>query len=484
MRWKKSEQSVKFDKFDQNLWDDVLFDMEQVRKGRDKIWEKHDFVNHEYQDIFMQLFQGDPIMEERRDMQEDHIFNHHITQQFETWNEVAELRVSTKYDEYSAAFAMITLQPQIEKLYEENKELMDLMKQIKQLIEKLRETNDPGKAGQIEGQIQELVEQAEGQMGDIPGEFRVAVKKASDDLAEEERLMETFGLGEGQLKRMSFKERRKLAEKLKSGRMVQFANLLGQFKLVAKGVRRSKTSTVPDEVAGLELGADINNLSVESLIELATPETEMKFWEKYFNHELVQRKVVGPHALGKGPIIVVCDESGSMEAACYGGTREMWSKALSLALCDQARKNRRDFYYIGFSGGTSTYMVKFPNGRVDHAKLIEFVEHFYGGGTYPFTALMQAAHIVDSYKQNRPDIVFITDGEFGTPGGYYEDEEADKWYSEWDDIKRRTDMQAFGVAFDCNPREMAKLVDTVINLEDLQSDPSKMADVFKGVDRT
>lgn len=479
MRWNKAEQVVRFDRFDENLWQDVLFDMKQLQSGRDKIWEKHSFVNHAYQDFFMQLFQGDPMMEERRDVQEDHIFNHHIVDQFKDWTEVAELRVSTKYDEYASAFSMVTLQPSIEKLYEENKELMDMIEQMTKLLEKLAGTSDPSRAGKLQGKIQELVDKIEAEMGNISVDFRTAVKEASDDLVNEEQLMKTFGLGEGQLKRMSFKERRKLAEQLKSGRMVQFANLLGQFKLVAKGARRSKVATVPDEVAGLELGQDIGNLSVESMISLTMPELELKFWNDYVNHELVQKKVIGPHSLGKGPIIVVCDESGSMSGSCYGGTREMWSKALSLALCDQARRNRRDFYYIGFSGGESTYTVKFPNGRVDHKKLIEFVEHFYGGGTYPFPALLQAARIVESYKTNRPDIVFITDGEFGTPG-YYND---GNFWDEWSRISKATEMQSFGVAFDCDPREMKRVVDTVINLEDLQAHPEKMKDVFSAVDR-
>lgn len=479
MKWKKEDQSVKFDRFDQGLWEDVLFDMSQLQKGRDKIWEKHNYVNHAYQDFFMQLFQGDPMMEEQRDMQEDHIFNHFIVDQFQEWNEVAELRVSTKYDEYAAAFSMITLQPEIERLYEENQKLMELLKAISELLDQLAGTGDPQKAGEIEGQIQELVKQANEEMGGITVEFRAAVKEASDELANEDALMKTFGLEEGQLRRMNFNERRALAESLKTGKMATFANLLGQFKLVAKGAKRSKVSTVPDEVAGLELGQDMGNLSVESLISMTMPELELKFWSDYVNHELVQKKVVGPHALGKGPIIVVCDESGSMGARCYGGTREMWSKALSLALCDQARRNKRDFYYIGFSGGSSTYMVKFPNGRIDHSKLVEFVEHFYGGGTYPFPALMQAANIVDSYKTNRPDIVFITDGEFGSPG-HYDD---GNFMEEWSRIRTKTDMQAFGVAFDCEPREMKAIVDTVINLEDLTASPEKMGDMFAKVSR-
>ncbi len=492
MYWKKETQAVPFDRFDEGLWQDVLFDINSLRKGRDEIWERHDFVGEAYQDFFMQLFQGDPMMWERKDMQEDHIFNHGIVDKFKDWQEVAELRVSTIMDEYAAAFSMITLQPEIKKLYEENQKIMEMMKALKELLEKLAEQQGQGDMNAMaltQSEIDALAKAAGDLMDGISVDFKGAVKKASEELAKEDSMMRSFGLEEGQLQRMDFKERRALADTLKNGRMMQFAQLIGQFKLVARGAKRSKTATIPDEVAGLEFGDDISNLAVESLINLTTPELEMKFWKDYASKELVQKKVVGPHSLGKGPIIVVCDESGSMGAACHGGTREMWSKALSLALCDQARRNKRDFYYIGFSGDTKFYEVMFPNGRIDYKKLIEFSEHFFCGGTYPYAALMRAARIVDSYKVHRPDIVFITDGEFGEPiakneryAGYGFDE--GNFWEDWNDIKKRTEMQAFGIAFDCNPREMKKLVDTVVNLEDMTASPDKMKSIFAKVDRT
>jgi uncharacterized protein with von Willebrand factor type A (vWA) domain len=479
MRWKKEEQIVKFDHWDKQDWDDVLFDMRQVQKNRDELWEKYNFVHHEFQDIFMSLFQGDPANHESRDIQEDHILNDHITRHFQDLTEVAELRVSTKYDPYAAAFSMITLQPKIKELYEQNQELVDLMNKIKELLEQLSQTSDPGQAGEIEGQIQELVAQAKGELGDMKIDLKSAVKNTSDALEQEDSLMKTFGLEDGQLQRMSFKERRALADHLKSGKFAQFANLLGQFKLVAKGARRSKVSTVPDEIAGLELGRDLGNLSIESLIALSVPEMELKFWSDYVNYELVQKKVVGPHSLGRGDVVFVMDESGSMGASCYGGTREMWGKALALALLGVCRRSKRTFTYLGFSGSTNFRRHTFPKGRVDPAEMIAMVEGFYGGGTYPYAALMEAARIVDAAPSgNRPDVVFLTDGEFGTPG--YGDNDGN-FFEEWARIKNKTHMQSFGVAFDGEPREMKNIVDTVINLEDLQASPDKMHEVFKAI---
>ncbi len=486
MKFKKEEHVVKSDQFDKQIWEDVLFDIGRLKVNQDKIYEKHAFVPDAFHDLFQSLFQGAPLNHEKNDMLEDHLFNHLIVNEFQTWNEVEQLRVSTKYDEYSAAFAMVNLQPEIEKLYEENAALMEIMSQLQELIKQLAETSDPGQAGEIMGQIQALKEAAEGAMDGVTIEFRSAVKQASDELAQEEGLMRTFGLEKGQLERMNYQERRTLADQLKSSRMLQFANLIGQFKMVAKGAKRSKIADVPDEIAGIEFGNDLTNLSTQSLSDLATPELELKFLNGLVNHELIQNRKVGPHALGKGPVIVVCDESGSMRDSAYGGTREQWSKALSLALCDQARRNRRDFIYIGFSSGQEDYEIQFPKGRIKHNELVGFIEHFFGGGTYPYNALQRAAELVDAYPAGyRPDIVFITDGDFGDPSNYYSygkyDADYDFWHH-WKDVKSRTGMQCFGISFDCGPQKMEELADSVMELQSMMASPDQMAEMFRKID--
>lgn len=482
MKFDKSPYVVKRDRWDQQVYEDVLFDMGALKANQDKIWKTHDFVDDAWSDLFLSLFLGDPMNFDSKDLLEDRMMNDMIVNEFQSWTEVSELRVSTKFKEFESAFAMLKMQPELEKLWEQNQEMVDLMNQISELLKELSETTDPGAAGELVKQIQALQGEAADMGRGIKIDFKSAAKKASKELAEDASLMRTFGLEEGQLQRMDFKERYNLSKQLKTSKMLNFANLIGQFKLVAKGARRSKVSSVPDEVAGVQLGDDLSALAIESMIAMATPELELKFWNGFFNHELVQKKLVGPHALGKGPIIVVCDESGSMSEAAYGGTREQWSKALSLALCDQARKNKRDFTYIGFSGAHATYSVHFPKGRVQHAKLIEFIEHFFGGGTYPFGALLEAVdRVAASPKNNKPDIVFITDGEFGSPHASYDNNR--DFYQEWNACKAKYQMQCFGIAFDGEPREMKALADTVINLDSMMSNPEKMSAMFQQIDR-
>lgn len=480
MKFEKSPYVVKRDRWDQQVYEDVLFDMGALKANQDKIWKTHDFVDDAWSDLFLSLFLGDPMNCDSKDLLEDRMMNDMIVNEFQSWTEVSELRVSTKFKEFESAFAMLKMQPELEKLWEQNQEMVDLMNQISELLKELSETTDPGAAGELVKQIQALQGEAEYMGRGIKIDFKSAAKKVSKELAEDANLMRTFGLEEGQLQRMDFKERYNLSKQLKTSKMLNFANLIGQFKLVAKGARRSKVSSVPDEVAGVQLGDDLSALAIESMIAMATPELELKFWNGFFNHELVQKKLVGPHALGRGDVVFVMDESGSMSEAAYGGTREQWGKALAIALLNVCQKQKRTFTYIGFSGIHATRKHVFLKGRVNHVALMDMVEGFFGGGTYCYGALLEAADIISKApSNNRPDVIFLSDGDFGSPHPGY-DNGRDFW-EDWNAVKKRTNMQTFGIAFDGEPREMKNIVDTVINLDSMMASPEKMADLMRKI---
>ena len=55
----------------------------------------------------------------------------------------------------------------------------------------------------------------------------------------------------------------------------------------------------------------------------------------------MQYLLSGNEPLGKGPLVVLLDKSGSMD-----GPRDIWATALSLALLDQAHRERRPFALV------------------------------------------------------------------------------------------------------------------------------------------
>ena len=202
-------------------------------------------------------------------------------------------------------------------------------------------------------------------------------------------------------------------------------------------------------------------------------------WLRWSENELSIYDVRGKENQGQGPIICVVDESGSMNATdVAGGTREAWSKALALALCDQAKRRKRDFVYIGFSSHGQQHVIEFPSGHTPVQKVIEMTEHFFGGGTDYEKPLQMALDIMeerfDALGKARPDIVFITDDAYGSM-------DAD-FMHEWNRVKDKTSLKCYGIAIGCDSSgALAAVSDNVREITALVSDPRNMGDIFRTI---
>ncbi len=80
--------------------------------------------------------------------------------------------------------------------------------------------------------------------------------------------------------------------------------------------------------------------------------------------------------MGKGPILVVVDESGSMD-----GAKAHTAKALALALAWVARQQRRWCGLVAFSGKSGERLLALPLGRWDETALCDWLSAFIGHGS-------------------------------------------------------------------------------------------------------
>jgi uncharacterized protein with von Willebrand factor type A (vWA) domain len=121
------------------------------------------------------------------------------------------------------------------------------------------------------------------------------------------------------------------------------------------------------------------------------------------------RQYRGLERLGQGPIVVVVDESGSMH-----GEPIMTAKAIALALAWLARRQQRWIALVGFSGETGYNRIAFPPGKTDQDVLIEWLRHFYSGGSardIPVKELPEdwPALKAEGLPTGRTDVIMITD---------------------------------------------------------------------------
>lgn len=517
-------QAIESDRFDQAYWKDVRHNVRPIDHLITDLSRQHDHVEDFMQDLYMAAYKADPKVRDAGEMKPSHIPNRTMIETITEMPQFQSLRTNTRGDEYGTAMALLSMETTVREIQKQTREAQQRAKEQEEAQQQADQAAqeaaqamqgipglDPNAEGpqpdpnapptpgqqaamdalQAAQQAQQQAQQAaqatqaaaEQAAAGMKAAMKAAIEQAQQQGDEEAALCSAFGVDDGELQKMSFEERRKLGEKLRNNRLAQFHKLLGQFKMIQQAESRRKIMHAADEVAGVKLGDDLTRLIPAEMLSLASPELEMDFWLRFANRELLQYDLRGSEKLGQGPVICVVDESGSMGATdVAGGTREAWSKALALALCDQARQKGRDFHYIGFSSSRQQFTVSFPKGVAPINKVIEMTEHFFGGGTYYETPLRQALELVEThYDENmpntkgKPDIVFITDDEYGSLD--------ESFMREWHRVKDKLSLRCFGVAIGCGYSGALKQVsDNVRAIQELtESDPRVMADVFRTV---
>ncbi|NUS90288.1 MAG: VWA domain-containing protein, partial [Streptomyces sp.] len=309
---------------------------------------------------------------------------------------------------------------------------------------------------------------------------RKAVAKAAEAVREEAALMRAWGVGPGELERMPFDQRARLAERLRTGRLAQWAELIGRFRQMAGGERARKVENAPGELVGVTLGDDLSRVIPSELANLGLPELRAVFAVRYAAGELMLYDSQGEQTTGQGAVIACVDTSHSMYEAGPGGvTREAWAKACALALLDQARHAGRDFVGILFSAADKIQVFRFPAGRPARIdRILDFAETFLGGGTSYQAPLTAAGALLEEEfndaARTRGDIVMITDDECGV---------TEEWMRGWNDAKHRLGFRVFGVAIGapCTAEAgsvLEALCDNLRSIEDL-TDVHAAADLFR-----
>ncbi|MFD5028295.1 VWA domain-containing protein, partial [Streptomyces sp. NPDC058373] len=307
-----------------------------------------------------------------------------------------------------------------------------------------------------------------------------AAARAARATREDAALMRAWGVGPGELERMPFGERARLAERLRTSRLARWAELIGRFREMAAGERARKVENATGELIGVTLGDDLSRVLPCELAHLGLPELRAVFAARYAAGELMLYDSRGEQTTGQGAVIACVDTSHSMYEEGPGGiTREAWSKACALALLDQARHAGRDFVGILFSAADKLQVFRFPADRpAPTDRVVEFAETFLGGGTSYQRPLSAAADLLaeefDEAARGRGDIVMITDDECGV---------TEEWTRGWQEAGHRLGFRLFGLAVGApgaagTGSVLEALCDNLRSVEDL-TDVHAAADLFR-----
>jgi uncharacterized protein with von Willebrand factor type A (vWA) domain len=199
-----------------------------------------------------------------------------------------------------------------------------------------------------------------------------------------------------------------LAARLRGDRRLQrIALLAGRLKRIAASKRRQRVRHGADELTDVEQGDNLARALPSELAKLAQPRRRLAFFRSLLERQVLQYQLVGSETLGKGPLVLLLDKSGSM--ATGDGSRDIWASALALALLEHAHSERRPFALVAFNGGITYDAIIKPGDRLPEEALFVSCD----GGTSISTAVERGLEIIRSAQGalRKADLVLITDGQ-------------------------------------------------------------------------
>lgn len=186
-------------------------------------------------------------------------------------------------------------------------------------------------------------------------------------------------------------------------------NAAGRYIRVAKSKQRQKVVQGYDDMIGVELSGDISRMIPSEAVRLMDEDFELDALRRIAENGVLSREYRGIEPVGKGPIIVCVDESGSM-----AGKKIHEAKGFALGMAWVARHQKRWVCLIGYSGSEQGNLLMIPPNQTKDTELMSWLVHFYGRGTHMDVPLVE---MPTTYWNQMPveairgkvDLILITD---------------------------------------------------------------------------
>lgn len=243
-----------------------------------------------------------------------------------------------------------------------------------------------------------------------PDDVRQGLRRSVDDAALEVEEITTAAAGLsglGGAHSASDETQALLGGALKdSESMRRLGMLAGRMRRLAMGKRRSRTKHAASELSDVTVGNDLARVLPHELLKLTDPVLAFDFFRAFMERSLLQYELTGHEKEGRGPVVVLIDDSDSMD-----GAPSTFAKATALALADLALTDKRACRLVRFSHKINA-SLDLRNGRDATRELLAFLTGNVDGGTSFELPLRVARDAIDREPAfERADVVLITDGE-------------------------------------------------------------------------
>ncbi len=273
----------------------------------------------------------------------------------------------------------------------------------------------------LKERMEQTQQQALEAMGNSPAQMKASawdsVLAAHNDLNDVKNAADALGLGwgneNGQASTIDDLDGIvELAEHLKNEEGLKgLMDTLGWVEEIAQSVREEVSSGL-HYFTHYERGElDLELLADEEFIYLASDveEIRLSFLARAIDGDVLLKHYEGEDELGKGPVELVFDTSGSIKPY------RTILIAIALAVFKAAREEGRRFVAIPFSGPGDFRVFDFGL-KPTPTQILELVKFGYWGGTEPYKPLEAALKIIqEDESMQKADILFLTDGQFTDP---------------------------------------------------------------------
>jgi uncharacterized protein with von Willebrand factor type A (vWA) domain len=240
-----------------------------------------------------------------------------------------------------------------------------------------------------------------------------AVAAAGTEVAELHEAAGALGMGPGSPGGNDARAVADLFRRVRSDPTLRrICELAGRFRRVAQSKQRLKQTHGLDDVVGVEPGGEVGRLLPVELSRLVLPELELDTLRRIVERQAACREHHAVEPVGKGPVIISIDESGSME-----GDKAHTAKALALALAWVARHQRRWCALVAYSGDSGERLLALPPGRWDESGLLDWLAAFIGRGSDIDVPVREMPRMYAALKASPgvTDLVFVTDARCRLP---------------------------------------------------------------------
>ena len=187
----------------------------------------------------------------------------------------------------------------------------------------------------------------------------------------------------------------------------QVAKYIGRMRNLAMLSRSEKIKSTQVELCGVTFGDNVAKALPQELASLIHPVLKFDFYRKLAEKQLLQYELKRNEKKGKGHVICLLDDSGSM----YNGDINLQAKGALFGLMECARLDKRNFAVNIFASTGNEYKREYKEGKISPADAMDLLSVSFGGGTDYDGPMRWALEMSSKAEYKNADIVIITDGQ-------------------------------------------------------------------------